>query len=76
MNSQLPRGVAQRAQPMPCRQANDAEIAPSVRVPGPEKWQLCWALGSPPCSAGGGSLQAEVMALITEKAVRATCLTD
>jgi hypothetical protein len=26
MNSQLPRGVAQRAQPMPCRQANDAEI--------------------------------------------------
>jgi hypothetical protein len=25
MNSQLPRGVAQRAQPMPCRQANDAE---------------------------------------------------
>jgi len=26
MNSPLPRGVGQRAQPMPCRQANDAEI--------------------------------------------------
>jgi hypothetical protein len=26
MISQLPRGVAQRAQPMACRQANDAEI--------------------------------------------------
>jgi len=41
MNSQLPKGVAQRAQPMPCRQANDAEIGlladlicvdPSVRA--------------------------------------------
>lgn len=26
MNSLLPRGVAKREQPMPCRQANDAEI--------------------------------------------------
>jgi hypothetical protein len=26
MNSLLPRGVLKRAQPMPCRQANDAEI--------------------------------------------------
>jgi hypothetical protein len=26
MNSWLPRGVAKREQPMPCRQANDAEI--------------------------------------------------
>ena len=26
MNSLLARGVAKRAQPMPCRQANDAEI--------------------------------------------------
>ena len=51
-------------------------MSPSVRVPGPEKWKLCCALGSPPCSADGGSLQAEGMALITEKAVRATCLTD
>ena len=26
MNSPLSRGVLQRAQPMPCRQADDAEI--------------------------------------------------
>ena len=44
----------------------------SVSVPGRMKWQLCWALGSPPCSAGGGSLQAEEMALIAEKEASVT----
>ena len=50
-------------------------MAPSVPVPGPEKWQLCWALGSPPCRVGGDSSQVEGMAPITEKTATAMFLT-
>ena len=47
-------------------------MTPSVSVPGRMKWPPSLGWGSPPCSAGGGSLQAEEMALIAEKEASVT----
>jgi len=49
-------------------------MTPSVSVPMRIKWVPNLGWGSPPCSAGGGSLQAEGKAPIAEKAASETWL--
>ena len=49
-------------------------MPPSRPVLGPERWPLCWAWGSPHCSAGGGSSQVMGTAWTAAKAAIDWCL--